>query len=140
MKWNFVILTFLLLTPLHAFGDFVPGRVRATAQAELTSVQGNVRTKAVQLMTDGKGHTAFTLAMQGREPRVFRITRTQPNRCGQTFLAESTENGRRATLQLDETTPAKCRQPGKASWRATVNTERGRVQLVGYPEYFLLSQ
>jgi hypothetical protein len=150
MKRILVLLT-LSLTPLYAFGDYSPGRVRASAEADLNRLQGNGRYEnvasahALQLETDGKGVTTFRLSLDRRPEIAFTVRAIQPNRCGRTFLASVKDEGRVSELRIDELSPAACREPGDLVWRVSLTTDEGggassRLVLEGNPEYFLLTQ
>jgi len=151
MKRNLLLLSFLAFMPIYAFGDYVPGRVRASAHADLSHAQGDGRyaqvqgAETVQFKTDGKGFTKFTVSLDARPNIPFTVTAIRPNRCGQTFLATFNDNGHVSQLRIDETSPAACRQEGPAIWRLNLVTDEGagkasHLSLSGAPEYYLLTQ
>ncbi|MGZ3741958.1 MAG: hypothetical protein ACXVB9_21450 [Bdellovibrionota bacterium] len=151
MTRNFLLLSFLAFMPIYAFGDYVPGRVRASAHGNLQQAQGDGRyaqvqgAEAVQFLTDGKGYTKFTVSLDARPEIPFTVTSIRPNRCGQTFLATFNDNGRISQLRIDETSPAACRQNGPMIWRLSLVTDEGaskasHLSLSGQPEYYMLTQ
>ena len=151
MKRNFLLLTFLALMPIYAFGDYVPGRTRASAQADLVHARGDGRYQTVQsaqvleFKTDGKGYTKFSLSLDARPEIPFAVTAIQPNRCGRTFIAIYNDGGRQSELRIDESNPTACRVPGAAIWRVSLVTNEGagktsHLVVSGNPEYFLLTQ
>jgi hypothetical protein len=151
MKRNLMLLVFLSFLPLYAFGDYVPGRTRASAAAEMSVLKkegrfGGIQTaKLIQLATDGLGITGFTLQLNGKEPVKFTLNEKKKGRCGHFFLATYLENGRRSDLRVEELNPIACRRQGSTTWRAQLTKEEGpkpvsRLLLQGEPEFFLVSQ
>jgi hypothetical protein len=151
MKRNFLFLTFLCLTPIYAFGDYVPGRTRASAHADLARVRGDGRyeavrgVQAVQFVTDGKGTSRFTVSLDARPELPFAVTAIEPNRCGRTYLARYAGNGPGTSLRLEETLPGACNQEGPTTWKISLVTDEGaghasRLEASGVAEYYLLTQ
>jgi hypothetical protein len=145
-----LFLTFLTFTPLYAFGDFVPGRTRASAQADLHRLQGDGRYQNVtgahaqQFVTDGRGITKFSLSLDRRPEIAFAVRSVQQNRCGRVYLASISEDGRDTSLQITETAPT-CSRDGNTSWHAALTTAEdngppSRLGLEGVPEFYQLTQ
>lgn len=151
MKRNVLLLAFLTFTPIYAFGDFIPGRTRASAEAKLSVEYGDGHfeqvqsASAIQFKTDGRGYTKFAVRLNEGPALPFFVTENKPSRCGQIFVAVSEENGQHKTLQIDEINPAVCGQEGPVVWRARLTTNEdgnqgSRLDLSGKPEFFMLSQ
>ena len=150
MKRNWVLLMVFAFLPIHAFGDFVPGRTRAVAEANLTVQHGTgqlreIRTAYASLLkTDGRGYTGFTLQLDQRSPQAFRIRETKARDCGHVFRGTADAWGSRATAHIEEYNPALCNREGVAFWKAEVALPGPQgpsvLQLEGPAEYFLLSQ
>jgi hypothetical protein len=143
MKRNFFLIALTALLPLYAFGDFIPGRVRTSADAELERLSGNGRFESVQralvtqLKTDGRGITHFRLALDAAPPISFQVRGNQHNRCGQTYFAALSG----AELRIDESSPSSCGSEGATTWRATLTTSEGSsLVLTGTPKFYLLTQ
>lgn len=142
-----LLLVSLFTFPLYAFGDFVPGRIRASAHADLAKLQGDGRYQnvagahAVQLQTDGKGITGFQVSLDQSPDVPFAVRAVQPNRCGRTFVAQSGTT----RLQIDELSADECREGGQLTWHVTLTTDEGggrasHLQLHGSAEYLMLTQ
>lgn len=147
-----IFLFLLTFTPLYAFGEYIPGRTRATAESSMTRLQGDGRyhnvkgAHAIQFLTDGRGITQFTLSFNERGGTPYIVRSVQRNRCGRTYYANvKNSKGRLSQLRVDETMPEICRRPGDTSWRATIVTDEGggrasHLSLSGPAEFFLLTQ
>jgi hypothetical protein len=151
MKRNFVLSLFLFLSPLYAFGDFVPGRVRAAAKAELTSVSGDgsfreVRSaRAFLLQTDGKGLTGLRISLDSGPETLFVIRQADQQTCGPRYAARWDHRAHPMVLQVEELSPLACAENEKTLWRITLirkenQLEASHLYLEGEPEYFLLTQ
>lgn len=149
MKRIFLLL--LAFTPLYAFGDYVPGRTRASAKAELQRQRGDGRYQSVvaanarQFVSDGRGITHFTLALNRSRESTFVVRAIRATRCGRTYVAALPSSPRRTELRIDEISSSACRADGKVFWRAFVATQEGngrvsRLSLAGEPQFFLLTQ
>ncbi len=151
MKRNLVLLAFLLFTPIHAFGDYVPGRVRASAAASMsitkaTGLYQNVGSaKLVQLKTDGQGYTGFSLQLNQAPLIPFTVKKNSRSRCGQIFVATYSDNGRHSELRVEETSVLACLRSQKPIWRAQLTTSEenkpaSQLFFAGTPEFFILTQ
>ncbi len=152
MKRNLLLLAFFLLTPLYAFGDYVPGRVRAAAEGELQAQQGSGRYENVRaahsilFVADGKGYVKFELRLDRHPAIPFQMTEIRPNRCGQVFKASYVQEGKLTTLEVVETNPSACRANGPTIWRTVITTDEGantppsQLELTGQAEYLMLSE
>jgi hypothetical protein len=151
MKRNFFLLTIFAFLPLYAFGDYIPGRVRAAAHAELVRSQGDGRYAGVQgasivaYKTDDKGYTGLEISLDNRAVIPFAITRIQRNRCGNSMIATFSDKGRPSELRIDQNTPAACRNPGISAWRVTLTTSEdggtaSHLVLQGIPAFYRLSK
>ena len=151
MKRNFLLLTFLALTPLYAYADFIPGRTRAAADGDLTLAQSDGRYQSVtgahvqELITDGRGITQFHLVLSERSEITFKVTKIQLERCGRMYTAESANAALATKLQIAEVAPENCFQKGDITWRATLTTDEGggkasHLVVNGTPKFYLLSQ
>ena len=147
---RFLVLASLLILPLSAFGDFVPGRVRTSAEAELSRIEGDglyhsvSRAHAIQLQTDGKGVTGFHLWLDHGLEISFAVREVEPSPCGRIFRAISKEGKSESTLTIEEFSPEKCREDGKLVWKGSLFTKEdgssSRLMLEGNPHYFVLTQ
>ena len=151
MKRNFVLIAMFLLTPLYTYGDYVPGRTRASAESEMKTIQGNGRfqgvraAKAIQFQTDGRGITQFNLQLDQRSVLPFKVTSVRPARCGQVFEATLSNNGQQLRLMIQELNPGACQKEGAVVWNTELRAEEGntppsKLVLSGTAEYFMLSQ
>ncbi|HEY8279458.1 MAG TPA: hypothetical protein VIH99_07545 [Bdellovibrionota bacterium] len=151
MKRNFFLLAFVAFSPLHAFGDFVPGRVRTSAQADLQSERSDGRYKGrhsaqlFQLKTDGKGITGFNFKLDSNASVHFAVVETQTSRCGPIYVAKTEDRGRVVLMKIRETLPSLCREERNAEWRVLLTAdespnETSHLLMAGVPEFFLLSQ
>jgi hypothetical protein len=143
----FLSLSFL---PLTSYGDYVPGRTRTSAKAHLTVksssgiFQGFRNAEALQLVTDGKGVSGFSLKL-GKTNLVFHVEKTQRIRCGTRYFAR-TQGGQIFRLLLTEVQQDHCGHLSEDAWYLDVVTKRtlkdlsSRAQMSGSPEYFYLSQ
>jgi hypothetical protein len=101
--------------------------------------------RALEMVTDGKGITSYQVALDKAPAFPFLVRSREQNRCGTTFFASFTQNGRDTQLRLDESSADACLRNGKITWRATLTTDEGagkKSQLVvdGVPEYFMITQ
>lgn len=149
---NALLLAFFVFTPHYAFGDFVPGRVRAAAEAEMAAKQGTGRYEQVRaansvlFKADGKGYVKFTLRLDGRPEIPFAMTEIRSQRCSKLFVAVFQFEGQRSRLEVTESNTAGCRGDGDTIWNTRLITEEGpntppsQLVLAGNAEYFMLTE
>lgn len=144
MKTLFVLFAFL--APMLSLADYVPGRTRPTAEAEMEAVTGdgkfeNIRSaRLIELTTDGKGITQYELILDGKSLH-FTVSKASPGRCGDLYEAGE-EAGTR--LILRDMSFAECEFRAKHKWEAqVVNTEGDRAShlfIGGDPEHLVVTQ
>jgi hypothetical protein len=151
MKWILFLVSFLAFTPIYTYGDFVPGRVRASAKAFLDRRQGDGRyqdvrkAQIVQLKTDGAGITGFAVSFDRDSDLPFRVLSVKRNRCGRTYVAAFSDQENASELRIEEASAEGCLKGGKVFWQVTITTTESdrsasHLSLDGFPKFFLLTQ
>lgn len=151
MKRNLILIAMFLLTPLYTYGDYVPGRTRASAESEMKTIRGEGRfagvrsAKAIQFKTDGRGITQFQVQLDQRSVLPFQVLSVRPTRCGQVFEAALSTNGQRLRLIIQELNPANCQKEGEVIWNTELRAEENqappsKLLLSGPAEYYMLTQ
>lgn len=149
MTRSLIILAALFI-PHFAYSDYVPGRTRASAQADMSAQSGTEIYKEIEsgqvvlYSTDGQGYTKLTLKLDDNSEISFSIKGISSLPCGQVFEATSTKDGRFSTLRIQESNPDLCRGIAELTWSTELSTSKGgdrsHLVLTGKPEYFLLSE
>jgi hypothetical protein len=144
MKTLFVL--FVFVAPMLSLADYIPGRTRPTAEAEMEAITGdgkfeNIRSvQLTELSTDGKGVTHYELVLDGRS-YSFTVSKASNGSCGDLY-----EAGEEAGIKLilRDMSFAECQFRAKHKWEAqVVDTEGGRAShlfIGGDPEHLLVSQ
>lgn len=144
MKIAFLLLVFL--APVISLADYIPGRTRPTAEAEMEAITGdgkfeNVRSvQLIELTTDGKGVTHYELILDGKS-HSFTVSKASNGSCGDLYEAGE-ESG--IKLILRDMSFAECEFRAKHKWEAqVVDTDGERAShlfIGGDPEHLAVSQ
>lgn len=144
MKTLFVLFAFV--TPMLSLADYIPGRTRPTAEAEMEAITGDgkfedVRSvRLIELSTDGKGVTHYELILDGKTYN-FTVNQASNGSCGDLYEAGE-EAGTK--LILRDMSFAECQYRAKHKWEAqVVNNEGERAShlfIGGDPEHLVVSQ
>jgi hypothetical protein len=140
------LLSMLLLTPMLSLADYIPGRTRPTAEAEMEAINGdgkfeNVRSvQLIELTTDGQGISHYELILDGKS-YSFAVNKAANGTCGDLYEAAE-ESGTR--LILRDMSFAECEFRAKHRWEAqVVDNEANRSShlfIGGNPEHLAVSQ
>lgn len=142
MKLLLFIIVSALTTAQVSWADYVPGRTRVSAQADLridraTGPFERARdAKIVQLYTDGQGVTRYQVIIDG-SVEEFTVTKIHAGACDTIYLAQGVESELRLKDHREN-----CQRDGKREWNAEVVTrqeEDSHLVVSGIPEFFLLS-
>lgn len=147
---KFFVLALTLFTALpQSFADFVPGRVRQSAVAEMEireatgSFAGARKAQLIQHVQDDKGIVAYTLDVDGRTLK-FTVKKFKPTGCGDVTTAEYVQDATgalRANLRLTDMSRALCEIVVNRLWQAEITAkdaqERSRLVIEGNPEYLV---
>lgn len=144
MKTAFLM--FVFLAPMLSLADYIPGRTRPTAEAQMEAITGdgkfeNVRSvQLIELTTDGKGITHYELILDGKT-YAFTVSKASNGSCGDLYEAGE-QSGTK--LILRDMSFAECEFRAKHQWEAqVVNTEGERAShlfIGGNPEHLVVSQ
>jgi hypothetical protein len=144
MKTLFVLFAFL--APMLSLADYVPGRTRPTAEAEMEAITGdgryeNIRSvRLVELSTDGKGVTHYELILDGKSFN-FSVSKASNGACGDLYEAGEDAGTK---LILRDMSLTECEFRAKHKWEAqVVNTEGDRAShlfIGGDPEHLVVTQ
>ncbi len=128
-----------------AFADYVPGRTRASAEANLKVIAMSGIYKGIQsatmgeFTTDGIGITEYLLNL-GEQSLFFRVEKIQDTDCGHIILARTAHD---PTAHMKLETIESCKPPKDGGWILEVRTnhdgQESYLLLQGHPEYFPLS-
>jgi hypothetical protein len=149
-----VLLALAALIPLTSNAEFVPGRVRTGAVAEMKVLAANSgikNAKSIKLsahVTDGVGgFTGYTLTVDGN-PTNFAIRKVENTGCGRvtsTILADITTGENQVQLTITDYSQALCEIPVPYLWKAEFNVREissgveSKAILGGNPEYLMLT-
>jgi hypothetical protein len=135
-----------LVAPLISLADYIPGRTRPTAIAEMEAITGdgqyeNTRSvRLVELTTDDKGITRYELTVDG-QTQTFAVSKASTGNCGDLYEA----SGEASRLILRDMSFAECQYRAKHKWEAQVvsvdeNDRASHLFLGGEPEHLIVSQ
>jgi len=135
-----------LLAPLISLADYVPGRTRPTAEAEMEAITGdgifeNAKSvRLVELTTDDKGVTQYELTVDGRT-YAFGVNKASTGTCGDLYEAA----GESSRLILRDMSFAECQYRAKHKWEAQVvsvdgNDRASHLFIGGDPEHLIVTQ
>ena len=149
MKALFALLVLVPFTAAQA--DYIPGRVRPSAVGTLVADHGDGIYKGIeeaqitQFQTDGKGITRYDLTINGRT-ETYEVVEVSRQRCGDQHVARAVdESNGRGEIRLSNFLSNLCdARDNEPEWKVEVSRqgtgEISKLELVGTPEYFMLSQ
>jgi hypothetical protein len=141
-----ILLTLIaLLFSKYATADFIPGRVRASAEAREMRVteasgifQGAREASMVEYTTDGRGITHYRLLINGDTFQfLVRAERSLP--CEAVVHGSSRPSRSHMTLRDHSRYRADCRFGRRSFWQAEIKSGGSRLKISGVPEHFILT-